>query len=186
MQRGLYRINQCIHAGKLLCVIQANINMSEVKLGYWNIRGLAEPIVLMLEYLDVKYCYKRYTAADMKNWFEKDKPSLDIDFANLPYFVDGDVKLSESLAIMRYIGRKFKALYPQNDEEEIKCDVAQGAVLDFRMDFARLSYSQDFEKLKDNFIEQLPNKLDKFEKVLTRSPWLTGIYPLHNFDFVSP
>jgi len=44
------------------------------------------------------------------------------------------------MVIMRYIDRKFKALYPVNEEEERKCDVAQGAVWDFRIDFKLFFY----------------------------------------------
>ena len=29
-----------------------------------------------------------------------------MDYPNLPYLVDGDVKMSESLAMMKYIARK--------------------------------------------------------------------------------
>ena len=151
--------------------------MSELKLCYWNLRGFGEPIVLMLEYLDVKYNYKRYTVANRQEWFEKDKPSFQGDFANLPYLVDGNTRVAESMAIMRYLGRKFKALYPENEEEERKCDVAQGAVLDFRMNFVKLVYGDDYDKQKDGFIEELPNKLSKFENVLSKHNWLTGKSP---------
>jgi len=148
--------------------------MSELKLCYWNLRGLGEPIVLMLEYLGVKYNYKRYEEATHQEWFEKDKPSFQGDFANLPYLVDGDKRIAESMAIMRYLGRKFKALYPVSEEEERKCDVAQGAVSDFRTGFSILVYGDDYDKRKDGFVEELPNELSKFEKVLSKHTWLTG------------
>jgi len=130
----------------------------------------------MLEYLGVKYNYKRYEEADRKIWFEKDKPSFQGDFANLPFLVDGEIRIADSMAILRYIGRKFKALYPVNEEEERKCDVAQGAVWDFRIDFGILVYF-DYDKRKDDFIKELPNKLSKFEKVLSKHTWLTGKSP---------
>ena len=148
--------------------------MSELQLGYWNIRGLGETVVLMLEYLGVKYNYKRYEEANYQEWFVKDKPCFQGDFANLPYLVDGETHVTESMAIMRYLGRKFKALYPVNEEEERKCDVAQGAVLDFRTNFLQLVYGDDCDKRKDGFIKGLPDSLSKFEKVLKKHTWLTG------------
>ena len=148
---------------------------SELTLAYWNIRGLSEPVVLILEYLDVKYHYKRYEEANKEEWFEKDKPAFKGDFANLPYLVDGDVLLTESMAIIRYIGRKFKVLYPENEEEERRCDIVQGAVLDLRTDFSRLCYSENFAELRQLYIEELPAKLSKFEKVLRKHTWLTGM-----------
>jgi len=151
--------------------------MSELQLCYWNLRGFGEAIVLMLEYLGVKYNYKRYTVANQPEWFEKDKASFQGDFANLPYLMDGDTRITESMAIMRCLGRKFKNLYPVNEEEERKCDVAQGAVLDFRMIFTKLIYGDDYDKQKDAFIEGLPDTLSKFEKVLSKHTWLTGKSP---------
>ena len=34
---------------------------SSLILGYWNMRGLAEPIRLLLEYLDFSYTEDKYT-----------------------------------------------------------------------------------------------------------------------------
>jgi len=35
-----------------------------------------------------------------------DKSKLNLDFPNLPYLINGDFKLTESIAIARYIIRK--------------------------------------------------------------------------------
>jgi len=64
-------------------------------LGYWNIRGYAEAIRLMLEYLDVPYEDKRYEFGSTPetlycSWLQ-DKQKLGLDFPNLPYFIDDDV-----------------------------------------------------------------------------------------------
>lgn len=34
------------------------------------------------------------------------KDTLELDFPNLPYYIDEDVKLTDSLAIMKYISLK--------------------------------------------------------------------------------
>ena len=39
-------------------------------------------------------------------WFSE-KQSLGLDFPNLPYFIDGDVNLTETRAIMKYIASKW-------------------------------------------------------------------------------
>lgn len=41
----------------------------------------------------------------MAEWLA-DKPNLGLAFPNLPYLIDGNVKLTQSLAIMRYLARK--------------------------------------------------------------------------------
>jgi glutathione S-transferase len=60
-------------------------------LGYWNIRGLAQPIRFLLEYLRLPYEDKRYT--NPEQWFRIDKLSpgfIDNPLANLPYLKDGN------------------------------------------------------------------------------------------------
>ena len=42
---------------------------------------------------------------DKSCWFDI-KYSLGFDFPNLPYFIDGDVKLTQTNAILRHISRK--------------------------------------------------------------------------------
>ena len=48
-----------------------------LNLGYWNIRGLAEGLRLLMEYLEVPYTQTLYKTADKGvNWFSKDKPEM--------------------------------------------------------------------------------------------------------------
>jgi len=64
----------------------------KVVLGYWNIRGLAERVRLLLEYLHVPYEEKIFTPETRPEWFEQ----LKIEYlkknsaANLPFLLDGD------------------------------------------------------------------------------------------------
>jgi glutathione S-transferase len=67
---------------------------NKVVLSYWDIRGLAERIRLLIEYLGVAYEDRRIT--DREEWFNKTKPSIDDPFINLPYLKDGDKIVSES------------------------------------------------------------------------------------------
>jgi glutathione S-transferase len=58
-------------------------------LGYWGIRGRAQPLKFLLEYTKVPYDLKVYT--DPTEWFGKDKPALDSNpYANIPYIKEGD------------------------------------------------------------------------------------------------
>ena len=75
---------------------------SSPTLGYWNIRGLAQPIRYLFVIAEVDFNDKRYPFGEgntfaeiesvIKHW-KPDKESLGLDFPNLPYYIDGDVKV---------------------------------------------------------------------------------------------
>ncbi|CAN7987170.1 unnamed protein product, partial [Ixodes hexagonus] len=117
---------------------------SEVTLGYWEgIRGVIVPIRCMLEYAGVPYRFKAYpylcdgaTPAECKALWLADRTVLaeqGLPFANLPYLIDGDVKLSQSLAIMRYLARKHGLDVPDSDPKAAaRMDMIEAQVNDFR------------------------------------------------------
>ena len=79
-------------------------------LAYWDVRGLTEPIRLLLEYVGVEYDQKFYVCGDGPDFSRTDwtdvKGSFGLDFPNLPYYIEGNLKLTESWAILRYIAGK--------------------------------------------------------------------------------
>ena len=56
-----------------------------------------------------------------------------------PYYIDGNVKLSQSFAIMKYLGRKHD-LFPKTEEEMIRVDLVEGEALDLRLNYVLLCY----------------------------------------------
>ena len=64
---------------------------SKLTLGYWGFQGLSETSRYILEYCGLEYNQKLYTLPE--EWL-KDKQSGFMDFPNLPYILDGDVKIS--------------------------------------------------------------------------------------------
>lgn len=70
-------------------------------LGYWGIRGLGQVPRLLLTYTKANWKNKIY--ADRDNWFNKDKKDMGFAFPNLPYLLEGHLKITESMAINRYI-----------------------------------------------------------------------------------
>lgn len=80
-------------------------------LGYWNIRGLGASIRYILTFLNVPFENKLYNQGqapdfDRSEWLNE-KPNLGLDFPNLPYLIDGDFKMTESAAIIKYICKKW-------------------------------------------------------------------------------
>ncbi|NP_990421.1 glutathione S-transferase 2 [Gallus gallus] len=148
-----------------------------VTLGYWDIRGLAHAIRLLLEYTETPYQERRYKAGpapdfDPSDW-TNEKEKLGLDFPNLPYLIDGDVKLTQSNAILRYIARKHN-MCGETEVEKQRVDVLENHLMDLRMAFARLCYSPDFEKLKPAYLEQLPGKLRQLSRFLGSRSWFVG------------
>lgn len=146
-------------------------------LGYWNIRGLAQPIRLLLEYTETEYEDKRYTCGPAPDysrecWY-KEKFNLGLDFPNLPYYIDGDTKITQSCAILRHIARKHN-LCGTTDEEKTVVDMMENCIVDFRQGFTSLCYSSEFDKRVDGYKKSVGDKLERFEKFLGDKPYLAG------------
>jgi len=147
----------------------------KVTLGYWGIRGIAQPIRLLLEYSGINYEDKRYNAYNgtgRVDW-AKDKESLGFAFPNLPYLIDGNTKLTQSHAIMRYIARK-NNLLATTEEETIAMDIVEYEIEDFKNRFVDLCYNDDYEKLKEGYLKDFPRSLTRFEKFLGTKKWFAG------------
>lgn len=69
-------------------------------IGYWDIRGLAEPIRLLHVLLSIPYEEKLYT--DLKTW-QRDRVQLDTPFPNLPYYTDEYGTYCETACILEHI-----------------------------------------------------------------------------------
>ena len=147
-----------------------------VELHYWNIRGNAEPIRLMMEFLGEEYQDIRMeqTAPDFfPKWLEK-KAELDMDHPTLPYIVDGDVRLSMTLAIMRYLARKHNKLLPSNEKEEMRCDQWEGVFVDLRFIFALHTYNPGFLGNTKKCYDDVMDKLKVLDGAMQGREWLAG------------
>uniref|UniRef100_A0A5F9CD48 Glutathione S-transferase n=1 Tax=Oryctolagus cuniculus TaxID=9986 RepID=A0A5F9CD48_RABIT len=146
-------------------------------LGYWDIRGLAHAIRLLLEYTDTSYEEKRYTMGDAPDYDQSqwlsEKFTLGLDFPNLPYLIDGTRKLTQSNAILRYLARKH-GLCGETEEERIRVDILENQLMDNRFQLVNVCYSPDFEKLKPEYLKGLPEKLQLYSQFLGKRPWFAG------------
>ncbi|XP_034508118.1 glutathione S-transferase Mu 4-like [Ambystoma mexicanum] len=146
-------------------------------LGYWDIRGMAQPIRLLLEYTGTEYEEKRYTCGPApdynKSGWLSEKENLGLDFPNLPYLIDGPLKLTQSNAILRYIARKHN-LCGESESEEVRVDMTENQAMDFRRGLAMIVYNPNYEALKGPYLEGLPEKLKQFSKFLGQRKWFAG------------
>ena len=92
-------------------------------LGYWALRGKGAQIRHLLAYVGVEYENKEYEIVETEDGINRDawldvKFTLGLPFPNVPHFIDGDYKLTESKAIMKYIAKKHQpGLLGQSAEE---------------------------------------------------------------------
>ncbi|TGZ65046.1 hypothetical protein CRM22_006051 [Opisthorchis felineus] len=147
------------------------------KLGYWKMRGVAQPIRLLLEYNGVEFDDFKYVcgpAPDFckKSWLEE-KFNLGLDFPNLPYYKDGDFSLTQSDTILRYVAES-NGMGGTNPKERATLSMLNGTVDDLRWTYLRAVYGPDFEKLKPQLLADLPNHLDLFDRYLSKRVWLSG------------
>ncbi|KAI1290298.1 Glutathione S-transferase [Halotydeus destructor] len=139
--------------------------MAPPLLGYWDNGSLAEPIRFALHHAQVDFQDKRYSSGPDKGvWYEQDMPKLDLDFPNLPYYIDGDLKLTQSLAILRYVARKYGLAGKPGDE--VLVEMAEQQAIEY--------VTKSFPGSKAKRLEVLPAQLDAFTKYLGDKKFVVG------------
>lgn len=144
-------------------------------LGYWAIRGLAQPIRLILHYTKTSFIDKRYTTGEApdynrEEWFNE-KPTLGLDFPNLPYLIDNDIKMTQSKAILYYLGEKLNLL-GSNLHEEAHVRMLCEQVYDVHVQFAIFCYGPNGDSVNERkiFVEtKLSDYLSKFDDYLKKN-----------------
>ncbi len=158
---------------------------SKVKLQYFDIAGLGEPIRFALSLAGVEFEDARFANREE---FMAMKPTL--RFGQVPYLCVDGYELFQSCAIMRFIGRHFDAsLYPTDASKAAFVDAFLDQVKDMRtgLDVAKYKTRFGFPEsvLNDDNTQAvidcwrtttLPRHLEFFERALADSPtaYLTG------------
>ena len=133
----------------------------------------------LLAYAGVEYEEKLYKCGppptfDRSQWLSE-KFTLGLDFPNLPYYIDDDVKLTQSSVILRYLARKYD-LDGKTEKERVKAELASSQVFDYHMEYARIVYSPDFPKLKEDYLKVLPEKLKALSSFLGTRKFVAADY----------
>jgi len=145
-----------------------------ITLCYWDLRGLGEPSRLLLRYADADWKDERraLTPDSFADW-KAVKFTLGFDFPNLPYMIDGDIKITQSVAIMRYLGRKFN-LAASSEVEQVRLDLAEQEIMDMKTAQSRLCYNPKYEELKADYVVNLTVKVGLMDKFIGAGPWMLG------------
>ena len=151
--------------------------MSNPMLCYWDIRGLGQPIRLLLNYTGTEFEDRMLSCGpapgfDRSCWLDN-KFSFGLDFPNLPYYIDGEVKITQSNAILRHIARK-NDLVGQTETEKAMVDMMAAQSMVFRNGWVGLCYDQNYGDMKEDYLKALPNTLKQFSDFLGAKSWFAG------------
>ncbi|OQR71874.1 glutathione S-transferase Mu 1-like [Tropilaelaps mercedesae] len=146
--------------------------------GYWDIRGLGQAIRHVLEYTGLQYDEHRYSFGEKfdgrEHWL-REKFTLGLDFPNLPYIKTGDVKLTQSFAILRFLARR-TGLFPETEEGQQRVDLAEQQVNDIIWHCVRVCYNKNYNNhLKEEYIGQfLGTRCREFNDFLDERNFVAG------------
>ncbi|CAI5445546.1 unnamed protein product [Caenorhabditis angaria] len=130
-----------------------------LKLTYFDIRGLAEPIRLLL--VDKQVAFEDHRVS-REAWAEL-KPKM--IFGQIPCLYSGDEEIVQSGAILRHLAR-IHGLNGNTEAETTFIDMFYEGIRDLHSKYAHVIYTC-YEEGKQPFIENiLPVELAKIEKLL--------------------
>ena len=127
----------------------------EAILGYWSIAGNAQAMRYLLAYVGARWKDKLYI--ERSEWFEKDKKQLHLTFPNLPYLLDGNMNITETSALLRYIPKRwgYPELLGRTVEEQLKVDMYLGVLQDIWSAASPLMFSQNWKEEKETTLHKI-------------------------------
>lgn len=148
-------------------------------LGYWAIRGRAQPIRFLLEFTGTEYEDKQYNFGppptfDASEWRDE-KTELGLLLPNLPYYIDEDedIKITETSAILRHLARK-NNLVGSSETDMIKVDMAFGLIDGMNTENAALGFNRNFEDAKEAYVANIGGRLQKLSDLLGDGDYILG------------
>jgi len=138
------------------------------KFGYWPIQGRGTPAKMALAYAGEDYqdiVYDMGAAEGADDHWGSQKFKLGLAFPNLPWYIDDNVKLTQSNAIVRHIGRKY-SLYGKNTDEASEIDMLIETAADIFNAIVKIIFNPDFENLVGKHPEAMEPKLQQLSDYL--------------------
>ena len=148
-------------------------------LGYWKIRGLGAAVRLLAAHAGAELDEALYEvpASDPKDrsaWTDV-KETLELDFPNLPYYIDAEegVSLTQSLAILTFVAAKH-GYAPGTAAARARVDMLLGAAMDLSNFFTRWCYGTYAPEAHGEYARRVTPMLQRFEGALGDQRWFAG------------
>ncbi len=152
--------------------------MSRPRITYFDCRGRVEPIRLLLEGLGIQFDDHRVPAEE---WLEV-KPKT--PFGGLPSFVDGDLEIWQTHAVLRHLARTHD-LYGSTETDHVQCDIFEEAFADLNALLGRAPWRPDFEAGRPSFIRlELGPALAQLERQLQQAKGCPSTWVGSSLTFV--
>ena len=133
------------------------------RLTYFDVRGRAEVIRLILEETGTAYTERRIQVAE---W-----PSLKPTFPlrQVPLYEEGELAIFHSHAIYRYLARKH-GLCGRSEAERIRCDIVEETFADLQNDLGSFYWSRTFAEQREEYERtKLPALLESVQRLLVQN-----------------
>lgn len=151
-------------------------------LGYWAIRGLGQQLRCQFAYCGVDFEDKLYEVHqteggwDRNSWLDV-KQTFGMDYPNLPYIIDGQTMITETVAIHRYIAKKYMPSLLGNTAAEMgRVEMLLAQVQDIKGKATTPAYASEKEgdELKDMIADSVHPVLARLVEVTEGSTWIAG------------
>jgi glutathione S-transferase len=134
------------------------------ELTYFDIRGRAECIRLLLEEVAVAYEDRQITNAE----WQQLKPRT--PFGQVPLLRIGNIELVQTQAILRYLARAH-GLSGDSETERTRCDIAVESIRDADHHLGAVVWRPGFEENRRSIIEnEFPDRLVPLERFFAGNP----------------
>ena len=147
-------------------------------LTYFDIRGRAEVIRLILEEVGAPYRERR---VQEQEW-PAVKPTL--PFGQMPLYREGELLIPQSHAIYRYLARKY-GLCGQDELERVRCDIVEEVFVDAQNALGGFFWSPMFGEQRAEFERtRLPALLAPLERLLAQNEEGRGFWVGRGLTYV--
>lgn len=148
-----------------------------MELGYWNLRGLGNPIRLALEVAGVDYTERRFES--MEEWHAyRDGPLAAtgvVPFPSLPYFiVNENTGVCQSRVILRFIA-EHHGFAGDDEVERTAAAMVHEETNDLIMAYVKIGNANDMEAVRKKQVAgTVHTHLGRLEAFLGDKEWIAG------------